>query len=61
MTVESIVMQSCGVLENTIEPGKEREVFGKLRYMNSGLERKFEMELYLKKIDSYKYLINVYL
>lgn len=31
---------------------KEREVFGKLRYMNSnGLERKFEMELYLKKID----------
>ncbi|MGL4652290.1 deoxyribodipyrimidine photo-lyase [Cetobacterium sp.] len=30
---------------------KEREIFGKVRYMNSsGLERKFDMEKYIKKI-----------
>ncbi|MFW5735946.1 MAG: deoxyribodipyrimidine photo-lyase [Halanaerobium sp.] len=30
---------------------KEREIFGKVRYMNSdGLERKFDMDKYLKKI-----------
>lgn len=31
---------------------KERKIFGKVRYMNAGgLERKFDMEKYLKKID----------
>ncbi|WXR62432.1 deoxyribodipyrimidine photo-lyase [Peptostreptococcaceae bacterium AGR-M142] len=34
---------------------KEREVFGKLRYMNDkGLKRKFDMDLYIKKIDKLK-------
>jgi deoxyribodipyrimidine photo-lyase len=33
---------------------KEREVFGKLRYMNAnGLNRKFEMEEYLEKTKNY--------
>jgi len=32
---------------------KEREIFGKVRYMNAnGLERKFDMEKYLEKIDN---------
>jgi len=30
----------------------ERPIFGKLRYMNSaGLERKFDMESYIRRID----------
>ena len=34
---------------------KERDVFGKIRYMNDkGLERKFDMESYLEKIGSIK-------
>lgn len=34
---------------------KEREIFGKVRYMNAaGLERKFDMEKYLNKINSLK-------
>jgi deoxyribodipyrimidine photo-lyase len=34
---------------------KEREIFGKVRYMNAGgLERKFDMKKYLKKIDELK-------
>jgi deoxyribodipyrimidine photo-lyase len=34
---------------------KERKIFGKVRYMNaSGLERKFDMEKYLDKINSLK-------
>ncbi len=33
-------------------PWKERQIFGKTRYMNSkGLERKFNMEKYVKKIN----------
>ena len=33
-------------------PWKERQIFGKIRYMNSkGLERKFNMEKYVKKIN----------
>ncbi len=33
----------------------ERKIFGKVRYMNAaGLERKFDMEKYLKKIDKLK-------
>ena len=36
-------------------PWVEREIFGKVRYMNDkGLERKFSMEDYLKKIDELK-------
>lgn len=36
-------------------PWKERPVFGKIRYMNAaGLERKFNMQAYLAKIDSLK-------
>lgn len=36
-------------------PWVEREIFGKVRYMNDkGLERKFYMEDYLKKIDQLK-------
>jgi deoxyribodipyrimidine photo-lyase len=32
-------------------PWKERPVFGKIRYMNAaGLERKFDMNAYLKKV-----------
>lgn len=31
----------------------ERDVFGKVRYMNSdGLERKFDMEKYLERVES---------
>lgn len=34
---------------------KEREIFGKVRYMNAGgLERKFDMEKYLNKINNLK-------
>ena len=34
---------------------KEREIFGKVRYMNAnGLERKFDMEKYLNKINELK-------
>jgi deoxyribodipyrimidine photo-lyase len=34
------------------KPWAERAVFGKVRYMNlAGLERKFKMELYLKKVN----------
>ncbi|MFW5736880.1 MAG: deoxyribodipyrimidine photolyase, partial [Halanaerobium sp.] len=34
---------------------KERSIFGKVRYMNAaGLERKFEMEKYLSKINNLK-------
>ncbi len=33
-------------------PWKERQIFGKIRYMNAkGLERKFNMEKYVKKIN----------
>jgi len=33
-------------------PWREREIFGKLRYMNDkGLERKFDMDLYIKRVD----------
>ena len=32
---------------------KERDIFGKVRYMNSnGLERKFDMDSYLEKVDN---------
>ena len=32
---------------------KERDVFGKIRYMNDkGLERKFDMKAYLEKIEN---------
>jgi deoxyribodipyrimidine photo-lyase len=34
---------------------QEREIFGKVRYMNSnGLERKFDMQAYLDKINSFR-------
>ena len=34
---------------------KERPIFGKVRYMNDkGLERKFDIEEYVRKIDNYK-------
>lgn len=34
-------------------PWKERKIFGKVRYMNDkGLERKFNMKLYLEKIEN---------
>ena len=34
---------------------KEREIFGKLRYMNDkGLERKFKMEKYIERINEYE-------
>ncbi|MGC9319622.1 MAG: deoxyribodipyrimidine photo-lyase [Armatimonadota bacterium] len=34
-------------------PWQEREVFGKVRYMNAaGLERKFDIEAYVRKIDA---------
>jgi deoxyribodipyrimidine photo-lyase len=34
-------------------PWKEREIFGNLRFMNkNGLERKFDMESYLQRVDS---------
>ncbi len=33
-------------------PWKERAVFGKVRYMNAaGLERKFDMEAYVRAVD----------
>lgn len=33
-------------------PWKEREIFGKIRYMNSkGLERKFNMDKYIDRVD----------
>ena len=33
-------------------PWREREIFGKIRYMNDkGLERKFDMDLYIKRVD----------
>jgi len=33
-------------------PWAEREIFGKVRYMNAaGLERKFDMDAYLRKVD----------
>ncbi|MGM0442212.1 MAG: deoxyribodipyrimidine photo-lyase [Elusimicrobiota bacterium] len=33
---------------------KEREIYGKVRYMSySGLERKFDMDAYVKKVESY--------
>ena len=39
-----------GVSANMTGPGGERAIFGKVRYMNyKGLERKFDMKLYLKK------------
>ncbi|MCW4025424.1 MAG: deoxyribodipyrimidine photo-lyase [Candidatus Bathyarchaeota archaeon] len=34
-------------------PWKEREIFGKVRFMNSaGLQRKFDMNLYLQKVNT---------
>jgi deoxyribodipyrimidine photo-lyase len=36
-------------------PWKERQIFGKVRYMSShGLERKFEIEKYVRKIEEWK-------
>ncbi|MGO2117356.1 MAG: deoxyribodipyrimidine photo-lyase [Fusobacterium sp.] len=33
---------------------KEREIFGKIRYMNAkGLERKFNMDIYVSKVENY--------
>ncbi|QWB96310.1 deoxyribodipyrimidine photo-lyase [Mycoplasmatota bacterium] len=39
---------------NHDRPWKERDVFGQLRYMNAeGLKRKFNIELYIKKMKNY--------
>ncbi|MBP2132695.1 deoxyribodipyrimidine photo-lyase [Methanomicrobium sp. W14] len=36
-------------------PWKEREIFGKIRYMNDkGLERKFDMSKYVEKVKKYR-------
>ena len=36
-------------------PWKERPIFGMIRYMNAkGLERKFNMSAYVKKVQSFK-------
>jgi deoxyribodipyrimidine photo-lyase len=34
-------------------PWQEREIFGKVRYMNAaGLERKFDMDGYLQRVEA---------